>query len=506
MADKFVQLPNDSGNTGKKIRTNERVVGADTVEEHFNILQDRFSDVQGSVLTTAPSGAEGGLVVRNIPSGIQQVAGSVTASLPGQVSVAGMPFVTASVSNFPATQAITGAVGFTEGIAVKGQVNVQGNVTASVAFPATQTITGSVFVINPSGGGGTVVQGSSGSTPWNVAGNVTASVNGTVNVVGMPFVTASVSNFPAIQNVSGSAWTPTVTGSVAVINFPATQAVTGSIAVSNQVSVLGQSGSVVGLLVGGEAVSQANPIPITGSLSVAPPAVQNVTASNWIPTITGSGFPIANVSGAAPAFIEYVGFKNAGGQVQPARVTEYGSIWTAERGTRNIVGSYRAVVTAITGNVAYQCLAALYVPTTASVNCYLKRITVQGQLKPSSIGTNSPLFFYLMARTTVGTLTGSAWAVMQVRSLQPKEQVKVLKLASSATGSGGAFWAQSPGVFMTGAAATWLQALPLPALEESRETDDIVLVPGEGLGIFAEPNGANWVHSIHISWDEGSDA
>jgi len=33
----FVQLPLDTGNTGKKIRTQTRVVGADTVHEHFFI-------------------------------------------------------------------------------------------------------------------------------------------------------------------------------------------------------------------------------------------------------------------------------------------------------------------------------------------------------------------------------------------------------------------------------------------------------------------------------------
>lgn len=33
----FVQLPTDSGNTGKKVRTQTRVVGSDTVHEHFFI-------------------------------------------------------------------------------------------------------------------------------------------------------------------------------------------------------------------------------------------------------------------------------------------------------------------------------------------------------------------------------------------------------------------------------------------------------------------------------------
>jgi hypothetical protein len=33
----YVQLPSDTGNTGKKVRTQTRVVGADTVHEHFFI-------------------------------------------------------------------------------------------------------------------------------------------------------------------------------------------------------------------------------------------------------------------------------------------------------------------------------------------------------------------------------------------------------------------------------------------------------------------------------------
>jgi hypothetical protein len=71
MADQYVQLVSDASNTGKKVRTNERVVGSNTVQEHFNILQDRISDVQAAVLTVSPSGAEGGLVVRNVPNATQ---------------------------------------------------------------------------------------------------------------------------------------------------------------------------------------------------------------------------------------------------------------------------------------------------------------------------------------------------------------------------------------------------------------------------------------------------
>ena len=55
----FVQLPTDSGNTGKKVRTQTRVVGADTVHEHhFVSISSRKIDgvyfaVSGVVATVA---------------------------------------------------------------------------------------------------------------------------------------------------------------------------------------------------------------------------------------------------------------------------------------------------------------------------------------------------------------------------------------------------------------------------------------------------------------------
>lgn len=87
------------------------------------------------------------------------------------------------------------------------------------------------------------------------------------DITGRPLVTGSVglsgpvavSNFPATQVVSASNWVPTITGSVVVAN-------TVNVAPHN-VTVL--SGSVTGLLNGGQPVSTANPVPITGSIGVS---------------------------------------------------------------------------------------------------------------------------------------------------------------------------------------------------------------------------------------------
>lgn len=68
------------------------------------------------------------------------------------------------------------------------------------------------------------VTANQGTSPWVISGSVSATVSGTVAVSNFPSVqpvsgTVSVSNFPSIQPVSGT---------VSVANFPATQAVTQS--------------------------------------------------------------------------------------------------------------------------------------------------------------------------------------------------------------------------------------------------------------------------------------
>lgn len=65
----FVQLPTDSGNTGKKIRTQTRVVGADTVHEHhFVPISVRKIDglyyVVSSVLATVAAADNGTTAAR----------------------------------------------------------------------------------------------------------------------------------------------------------------------------------------------------------------------------------------------------------------------------------------------------------------------------------------------------------------------------------------------------------------------------------------------------------
>jgi hypothetical protein len=63
MGNNFVVLPDDATNTGKRVRTNDRIVSATTVHEHYWIAQDPTNDVQARVVSAAPSANAAGMVV-----------------------------------------------------------------------------------------------------------------------------------------------------------------------------------------------------------------------------------------------------------------------------------------------------------------------------------------------------------------------------------------------------------------------------------------------------------
>ncbi len=68
MTENFVILPSDTSNTGKLVRTNQRVVGGSNVEEHYMILQDRENNFQAQVIS-GPITTVTGLAVYAIQAG-----------------------------------------------------------------------------------------------------------------------------------------------------------------------------------------------------------------------------------------------------------------------------------------------------------------------------------------------------------------------------------------------------------------------------------------------------
>jgi hypothetical protein len=154
---------------------------ADTVPARVIAISGPVT-VQGYV---GQSGAPWAVTGYLSPTGTTTVAGSL------------------SVSNFPATQNVSGAV------AVSGPV--------SVTFPTIQGVSGYVGLTGTNSVGRT----------WTLS-SITDSVavTGTVAITGASTISGSVSvsNFPSTQNVSGAV---AVSGPVSVTNFPSVQAISG---------------------------------------------------------------------------------------------------------------------------------------------------------------------------------------------------------------------------------------------------------------------------------------
>lgn len=77
MADGFIQVPVDS--TGKKIDTEELAVGANTVERHRNRVAGALAAALADVLNTPATGAEYGLLIRNVPGDLIGTSGALNA-------------------------------------------------------------------------------------------------------------------------------------------------------------------------------------------------------------------------------------------------------------------------------------------------------------------------------------------------------------------------------------------------------------------------------------------
>lgn len=187
-----------------------------------------------------------------LPTGTQTIAGTVTSVITGTVQT--------SVTNFPAVQTITGSVGISGIPVITGSIAV-------VNFPATQTVQGGVSV-----------------------GNL-VSVSGSVNVTNSIFpVTGTVLALPTgTQTVAGTV-TAVITGTVqtAVTNFPAVQTITGTVALSPQpITVQGTVTSIITGTVNTNVQTMPN---ITGSVNVTN-SLFNITGSvavNNIVRVTGS--------------------------------------------------------------------------------------------------------------------------------------------------------------------------------------------------------------------------
>jgi hypothetical protein len=213
----IVVLPPDS--TGKKVDTVELTVGTNLVERQVVVLGDPTTPTGfAAVLASAPTGAEAGLVVRQVGSSTVSVA-----NFPTGFSVTGS---TVAVSNFPATQPVSvAALPLPAGAALDatltgGAVRVGGTVAVSAAglpLPAGAAADSTVAAVTSS-------LGTDGAAPPSVPGTgVRGWLRSIYDRLGNPLAVTGTF-FQATQPVS-------------VSNFPATQAVSGTVTVVDSVSL-----------------------------------------------------------------------------------------------------------------------------------------------------------------------------------------------------------------------------------------------------------------------------
>ena len=206
MSETIIQLPDDSGNTGKKVRTNDRVVGANTVYEHFTILQDITNDTQARILASTPASSDAGVIVRPIQDGI----GSVLITNGGSVAITNTPSANVFVvsgNNWTGIGSVFGAGGFvnTSGVILNvvgmaGSVNVMNTGSVIVTNTVNTTPLGSVAVTNTPSVNSFVVSGNA----WVGIGSVIPA-GGFTSTSGV--ITNTLTNNAFI--VSGNNWTGT---------------------------------------------------------------------------------------------------------------------------------------------------------------------------------------------------------------------------------------------------------------------------------------------------------
>lgn len=76
--DAIITLPDDSGNSGKNVRTQTQVVGANTVHTHYFVEQRqakllgvyRLAQAQNTVLASAQNGTTAGMLFMHVPSAV----------------------------------------------------------------------------------------------------------------------------------------------------------------------------------------------------------------------------------------------------------------------------------------------------------------------------------------------------------------------------------------------------------------------------------------------------
>ena len=324
-----------------------------------------------------PAGSNniGSVSISNLPA-VQPVSIAGTISTAGTMSIVGTVATTGtvSISNFPTIQSVSGTV------SLAGTPSITGSVAIS-NLPSVQPVSGTVSLSGVVATSGTVVISNfPGTQPVSVVGTLTvrdtaaetslatiaANTSGTLSVTGG----VAVMNFPTIQTVSG---TVTANGTVTIANLPNTQTVAGSVTVSNFPTLQAVhdtavsdtlsdiSSALAGTLTTAGTVSISGTVDTAGTVVVSNlPSIQTVDGTVSLAgtsTITGAvsvtNFPttqvvqdvaaeasLASIATALAGTLTTSGTVVVSGTVQDtAAETSLSNIETALAGTLSVAGS-----------------------------------------------------------------------------------------------------------------------------------------------------------------------
>jgi hypothetical protein len=196
---------------------------------------------------------------KTIQGSVTTASISGTPTITGTVGISGIPTVTLSntviTASISGTQTVTGTVGISELPAITGTVGISG----------TPTVTGTVHIDNAY-----IVVTSSQANPVYTTGSIGISGVPTV-ALSSNQVTASITGTPSITGSVGISGVPTVTGSVGISGTPV---VTGTVHVDNDSFVV--------------TASSANPVYVTGTVTVSQPVNVDVNLSDQLTVVVSS--------------------------------------------------------------------------------------------------------------------------------------------------------------------------------------------------------------------------
>ncbi len=310
------------GSSGGNVDNSTFTVSTTTFQPDGGVFNDGLTDLasgnQAMVRITAKRSQHVNL--RSV-AGVE--LGTAASPLFAQINAGAAAIGSVTVSNFPATQPVSGTVSLGAGAAAIGSVTVSN-------FPATQPISGSVSVSNfPTSQVANLTYNS--TAPTITSGNTSSlqgDVNGNLKVVLSGTSTVSVSNFPATQPVSGTVSLgagAAAIGSVSVSNFPATQPVSGTVSISGSVAVTGaffqatQPVSIAATVATTNAQdisSTATPVAVTVTAATNT-ALVSANAANKYVTLYNKGLNPINISigGTASATL-FTTVLNPGGTLE----------------------------------------------------------------------------------------------------------------------------------------------------------------------------------------------